>query len=150
MTRALLSVLFSFVFVLLVACGGGSSFEGEWSVDKAAMKEIMIASMEKEAEGQPEEAKKFMQDMASSMVENMKMDLVILKDGTFTVTSVMMDQTDTIKGKWTESGGTISMVEDENPDKKATAKIEDGKLMVSFQGEPGAPDKLPMIRKAKK
>ncbi len=149
MSRNILGVLLSFVLVTLVGCGGGSSFEGEWSIDKAAMKEIMVASMEKEAEGQPEEAKKFMLDMANTMVENMQMDLSLKSDGTFTVTSVMMDQTDTVKGKWTESGGTISMLEDGNPDKKATAKIEGGKLMVSFQGEPGAPDKLPMVRKAK-
>ena len=149
MSRNILGVLLSFVLVTVVGCGGGSSFEGEWSIDKAAMKEIMVAGMEKETQGQSEEAKKMMMDMVTPMVENMQMDLVLNNDGTFTVTSVMMGQTDTVTGKWTESGGTISMLEDGNADKKATAKIEDGKLMVSFQSEPGAPDKLPMIRKAK-
>ncbi len=149
MSRTLLGVLLSFVLVTLVGCGGGSSFEGDWSVDKEAMKEIMLAGMEAEAEGQPEEAKKMMQDMAASMVESMKMDLNLKGDGTFTVTSEMMGQTDSISGKWTESGGTIEMIENGDPTKKATARIEGGKLMVSFQGEQGAPDKLPMVRAKK-
>lgn len=149
MSRNILGVLLSLVLVAVVGCGGGSSFEGEWSVDKEEMKSIMVASMEKETEGQPEEMKKMMLDTASAMVESMKMDLNLKSDGTFTVTSEMMGQTETVTGTWTESSGTITMTENDKPSNKATAKIEGGKLMVHFENDPGAPESLPMVRKKK-
>lgn len=148
MARTTLALILSALTLLLVGCGG-SSFEGDWTIDSKELEKIILASVEKDSEGETEETKKMMLEMAGSMAEAIKVNLSLKADGTFTATSGMMDQTETTTGTWTESGGTITMVEDADASDPVTGTIDGDMLMLDFPNAMGGPEKLPMIRTTK-
>lgn len=148
MARVATALMLSLLTLVLVGCGG-SSFEGDWSVDNAALKAEMLATMEKEAEGETDEMKKMMQEMATGMADAIKMNLSLKADKTFVVTTEVMGQTDTTTGTWSAEGGTLTMTEENDATMQVTGTLEDGKLMLSFPSETGGPERLPMVRAKK-
>lgn len=106
------SVAFSFLALLLTACGGSSSFVGTYELDKAAMVASMTANMPKDKQVPSDELNKMLEGMAASM----KGTLVIKADQTITIdfTMPMMGNTkDT--GTWRSDGAAIVVT---NSDKK--------------------------------
>ena len=147
MARSLIALLLASLTFLLAGCGG-SSYEGDWTVDAAELKSIMLAQMEKEAaadDTMTEDMKKMMTEMAASMAESMKMNLTIRPDGTFTVSTEMMGQTDSVDGTWKAENGGITLTDTEDG-MSVTGKLEGAKLVMTFPEGQGGPETLPMIR----
>lgn len=151
----------------LTACGGGeggtsdsgtsssapkvtaADFTGNWQLDKESMRDIMLAAMESELPPEAtEEQKQAMRDMAAPMIENMRINLSINEDKTFSVDTQMMGQPDTTTGTWTLENGVLTMTDSEEGEGSGPAfgKLEDGKLVIDFPNEEGGPEQLVMIR----
>lgn len=147
MARSLLTFALAALAFFLAGCGG-SSYEGDWTVDAAELKSIMLAEMEKEAaadDTMTEDMKKMMTEMAASMAESMKMNLTIKPDGTFTVSTEMMGQTDTVSGTWKAENGGITLTDTEEG-MSVSGKLDGAKLVMTFPEGQGGPEKLPMVR----
>lgn len=147
MARSLLTFALAALAFVLAGCGG-SSYEGDWTVDAAELKSAVLAQMEKEAAADgtmTEDMKKMVTEMAASMAESMKMNLAVRPDGTFVLSTEMMGQTDSIGGTWKAENGGISLTDDEQGN-TVTGKLEGAKLVMTFPEGQGGPEKLPMIR----
>ena len=119
--------------LLLPACGGGSDYVGVWELDSRAA----IEAVRFESEGEP--MGEMMIEMAESMFGDMEITMSIVSDGSFTmsVTGSPLEQTNS--GTWVEgdAGITMTMTLD-GEEQSATAKLEDGNLVVDYEDE-GAP-----------
>lgn len=95
------------LFILVGACSKGGP-EGTYSIDKSAMKkafETEVAKMPK--------AQKAMASMFKGMIDSMKVDLTLKKDGKMTIKSEMSfggkTKKDTEEGTWKVEGKNITL-----------------------------------------
>lgn len=146
MSRFSIAFLLSFVTFLLVGCGGGSSYEGEWTIDKEVMKAQMIEAMEAQSAGMPEAAVKAQIEMAESMVDKSSSTLSIKSDDTYILSSTMNGQTQTQSGTWKADGDSIVLSTKDQPDVKG--EIKDGKLLIENPSSEG-PRHTTLIRAKK-
>lgn len=133
----------------LGGCGddaGGSGIVGSYSMDGAdflgKMQDMMLEQMGPMLEQMPPEQVAKMKEEMTAEMKDSKVDLEIKADGTFEVHAKMQsDQTDVIKGTWTQEGDVITMVETEkNGEPKEDgetikATLKDGDLMLKPEEE---------------
>ena len=96
----------------LAGCGKSpdAKYAGTWELDKEVIMEAMmaeIAAVEDPAERQMMEMGMAM--MGASMLDTMSMTLTLNADGTVTSTTHMMGESDTVHGRWSSRGRTVTI-----------------------------------------
>lgn len=155
------SILAICLTVTLTACGGessggGSGPEGAWTLDIAAFKDAMKASMEKEMAGKDEAAAKMMKGFAETMLakfDQASMEVTIKGDGTWEGSSNFPGgasgelEKDMSKGTWTLDGTTITMAttqrngKEVDPAKDTVTGTLDGDV-IRVKADDGDPEML--------
>lgn len=145
--------LFSaFVLGALAACSGMADVPevtpaGAYVLDKAAMKESMLAAMPEAAKSQPQ-ATKMLDEMVDGM--NVSMDLGV--DGSIALTMAMsmlgQVQKSSAKGTWTLEGDKLTMVttNDRGQQETKVAQFVDGSIVVE-ESNGGQKMKMTFVRK---
>lgn len=96
----------------LAGCGKSpeAQYAGTWELDKEIIKDAMmaeIALVEDPAERQMMEMGMAM--MGAGMLDAMSMTLVLNADGTASSTTRMMGESDTVHGRWSARGRTLTI-----------------------------------------
>lgn len=136
--------LFSaFLLGALAACSGmGAVAEtispaGAYELDKAAMKDAMMAQMPEEAKAQPNAA-----DMVAKMIDGMNVSMDLAADGTVQLAMKMVmfgqEQASTAKGTWSLEGDKLTMTTTNESGQEETkvARYENGRVLVDEEGQP--------------
>ncbi|MCB9879162.1 MAG: hypothetical protein H6835_16325 [Planctomycetes bacterium] len=136
MKKMLTGVVSALALTLLAACGANAaaSAAGHYEVDKALLKEKMMAAMPAANAKDPAAA-----EMVGKMVEGMVITLDLKADGTATMTSKMevmgqkMDNTE--NGTWKLEGGKLSMTGKGKDGKEETKTVDykDGTFTVEHE-----------------
>lgn len=121
------SVAFSFLALLLTACGGSSSFVGTYELDKTAMMASMKANMPKDKDVPSAEMDKLLEGMVASM----KGTLEIKADKTVHFAMPMMGNTKET-GTWRSDGEAIVVTNDDKKELRCT--LVGGKLVCKEVG----------------
>ena len=150
MKKTLLNLFSAMALTTLAACSGAdaaSSAAGIYELDKAAMKEAMMAMMPAEAKGNAQAV-----EMAGKMVDGMIVTIELKADGTSKMDSKMemMGQTQehSAAGTWKLEGGklTIDTKDDAGKSETKTVDYKDGMFMVE-QEQGGQKIKMTFRRK---
>ena len=152
MPRFASALILSLFTLVLVGCGG-SSFEGDWALNKEEFKKLIMAEMAKEmGELAGEDAGDAFTDTeaeasaAEEFANAMDINLSIKGDGTFTANMTVFGMTETTTGSWQESGGKATLSASDQPDEPMSATIREGNLILSMTNAVDGPEELPMIR----
>ena len=97
---------------LSLPAGCGKSQEarhaGTWELDKEIVKEAMLAEIAAvEDPAQREVMELGMAMMGAAMLDSMDMTLTLNADGTAESTTVIMGETETVRGRWSASGNNL-------------------------------------------
>ncbi len=118
MKKTLASFLFAVSSCLLAACGGGNSAAvGVYELDKAALKEAILAGMDAEAKKE-----KATMDTLDGMVAAMNMSIELKADGSTQLKGVPGQPADGVGGTWKLDGNKITF-DTKNKDGKAETHI---------------------------
>lgn len=129
--RSVLACVVSTFAVLLVACGGGrseSSYEGQWVVDRDAMKAVAEANLKKELTGITEDLIRQQIESAKAAIDQTQTSLRLNPGGTYSFVATFGNQAQTRSGTWKTQGSGIVLSTPNQPDVKA--QIKNGKLLV--------------------
>lgn len=139
---------------LLAGCGKSpdAQFAGTWELDKEVIMEAMlaeIAEVEDPAERQMMEMGMAM--MGASMLETMSMTLVLNADGTASSTTRMMGESDTVQGRWSSRGRTVTIeMSQDGQTESITAEYDgDATLELIPPEDEDVPFRMVMRRKAR-
>lgn len=124
----------SFLLLALVACGGGSSVAGSYSLDTKAFVEAAKQKMGAMFEQMPAEQKQ----MFDSMMAKMKVDMTLAADGTYDIKSETPEGKSEMKGTYKVEGQSITMTGKEvGKDKEETkvGKIDGSTITVVMENE---------------
>ncbi|HEX6813484.1 MAG TPA: hypothetical protein VF384_17830 [Planctomycetota bacterium] len=108
MKKTIAAFLSALALSLLTACGGGgASAAGTYTVDKAELKQAMMAAMPASAKGNPAA-----EGNLDKVLEGMEIALDLKADGTasFNVKMAMMNVDTTEKGTWKLDGSKLTLV----------------------------------------
>lgn len=151
MKKTLATFLAALTLSLVSACGGGAgaaaSAAGVYTLDKAAFKQTMLASM-------PEEAKKekMAMEMVDKMADGMNVSIELKADGTATMSikTEMMGQKkdDTETGTWKLDGNKLTMTTKEKDGKEETKTADYANGSFTVEHEDGG-QKMKMTFKKK-
>ncbi len=130
MARSVLACVVSALSLLLVACGGGSepTYEGQWVVDRDAMKAETETSLKKELSGIAEDLVQQQIDAARAAIDQTQTSLRLNPGGTYSFVATFGNQAQTRNGTWKAEGSGIVLTTPGQPDIKA--RIKDGKLLI--------------------
>lgn len=151
MKKSFATFLTALTLSLVAACGGGagaaSSAAGVYELDKAALKQTMLAAM-------PEEAKKekMAMEMVDKMTDGMNVSIELKADGSATM-SFKMDmmgqkKDDTETGTWKLDGTKLSMTTKEKDGKEETKTADYANGSFTIEHEDGG-QKMKMTFKKK-
>ena len=129
--RHAISVLSTLVMLLVLGGCGGSPFPGDWTVDKDAMREQMVASFDRDNPGMPQSTRDLAVKTATDTLNQMNTALQIKKDGTFTITTSMQSQKQTVIGIWATEGDTIILTPTTGGGQRSVGRISKGKLLIA-------------------
>ncbi|MEM8757819.1 MAG: hypothetical protein AAGF47_08560 [Planctomycetota bacterium] len=133
---------------LLTACGDGGpdAYLGTWQVDAESMRSAMEQAIADEApaEGLSHEQAEQQQAMLDSVLAEIEMTLTVADDNSFTMTTVNMGMSDTVRGEWTSEGNGILM--SDGSQMNVTARIRDGSLLLEGETVPGQTATIRFVR----
>jgi hypothetical protein len=95
---------------LLAGCGKSQDARhvGAWELDKEIVKEAMLAEIAAvEDPAQREVMEMGMAMIGAAMLDAMDMTLTLNADGTAVSTTVIMGETETVRGRWSARGDTV-------------------------------------------
>lgn len=132
MKRILVTLVASALFLpgamALHGCGKATapSHAGTWELDTQLMKDAMAAEIA--AIEDPEERRAMEMGMAvmgSTMLEQLSMTLTLDPDGSASVTSATMGDSETLRGTWSAEGNLLVIVmEQDGESRPASARVD--------------------------
>lgn len=157
--RALAGAMAALMAMTLVACGGGGA-EGDWVIDKDALKKQMNTMLEKTFkdaadQGMSEDQIKMAKEMAGKQIdkqlESTDATLTFKGDGTITVSGKLFGEEakKNLGGKWKQDGTTITITDGDGDDKKEMkGELKDGKMHIKID-DPNVPEDFELVLKRK-
>lgn len=151
MKKSFATFLTALTLSLVAACGGGagaaSSAAGVYELDKAALKQTMLAAMSEEAKKE-----KMAMEMVDKMTDGMNVSIELKADGSATM-SFKMDmmgqkKDDTETGTWKLDGTKLSMTTKEKDGKEETKTADYANGSFTIEHEDGG-QKMKMTFKKK-
>lgn len=118
---------------LLVGCDGSAKYVGTWTVDKAAAAEAMNEGIDERTEEFGAIGQALAREMTNQLVSGLNMTLEIERDGTWTMTGIVMEKEYVRSGRWTMDKGEIVMRGENVPEVRA--RIEGERLFVDRPNE---------------
>lgn len=145
MAKFSIALVLSFLTVLIAGCGGesASSYEGQWTVDKAEMKAQVEVALKEQLKGIQKDLVRQQIEAARQAIDQTSTSLRLNKGGTYSLVATMGMQAQTRNGTWKADGGGIVLSTPGQPDVKA--RIKGGKLLVDNPSGEG-PKSTTMVR----
>lgn len=100
---------------------------GTWELDTQLMKDAMVTDIA--AIEDPEERRAMEMGMAvmgSAMLEQLSMTLTLNPDGSASITSAMMGDSETLHGTWSAAGNLLAIVMEQDGESQAASARVDG------------------------
>ena len=140
-----IAFVLSFLTMLIAGCGGesASSYEGQWTVDKAEMKAQVEVALKEQLKGIQEDLIRQQIEGAKLAIDQTSSSLRLNKGGTYSLVTTLGMHAQTRNGTWKAEGGSIVLSTPGQPD--VTARIKGGKLLVDNPTGDG-PKATTMIR----
>jgi hypothetical protein len=137
-TRMAMLALCMLSLGLLAGCGKSQEarLAGTWALDKEVVKEAMLAEIAAlEDPAQREVMELGMAMMGAAMLDSMDMTLTLNADGTAESTTVIMGETETVRGRWSARGNNLRIEMTEEGETDGIEARLDGDVLELFPPE---------------